>query len=234
MFEAARPRGSSPSRSAGRWSPSECPSLRDSAAQATRRRGCASHWKSGFSDRSRSWRAGRSRRWAARSARRCWRCSRFGRAGWSTSTRSSTACGGRSSRPLRATRCITTSPGCAPRSAGVDRRLRGRLRAGERARGCGALRGAARGDARRAARRRRPCRGGCRRAALALWRGPALQGLTGTAWFGAEARRLEALRVDALEERFEAALALGEHRELVPALARRSRTTPSASGCGGS
>ena len=54
--------------------------------------------------------------------------------------------------------------------------------------------------------------------ALALWRGPALQGLTGTAWFSAEARRLEALRVDALEEQFEAALALGEHRELVPAL----------------
>src|SRR6185437_11224482 len=35
---------------------------------------------------------------------------------------------------------------------------------------------------------------------LALWRGPALQGLTGTAWFSAEARRLEALKVDSLEE----------------------------------
>ena len=54
--------------------------------------------------------------------------------------------------------------------------------------------------------------------ALALWRGPALQGLTGTAWFGAEARRLETLRVDALEEHFEVRLALGEHRELAPAL----------------
>ena len=54
--------------------------------------------------------------------------------------------------------------------------------------------------------------------ALALWRGPALQGLTETEWLGAEARRLEALRVDALEERFDAALALGEHRELVSAL----------------
>jgi predicted ATPase/DNA-binding SARP family transcriptional activator len=54
--------------------------------------------------------------------------------------------------------------------------------------------------------------------ALALWRGPALQGLTGTAWFSAEARRLETLRVDALEERFEVALALGEHRELASAL----------------
>jgi predicted ATPase/DNA-binding SARP family transcriptional activator len=54
--------------------------------------------------------------------------------------------------------------------------------------------------------------------ALALWRGPALQGLTETAWFSAEARRLEALRVDALEEQFEVALALGEHRELTPAI----------------
>jgi predicted ATPase/DNA-binding SARP family transcriptional activator len=54
--------------------------------------------------------------------------------------------------------------------------------------------------------------------ALGLWRGPALQGLAGTAWFDAEARRLEALRVDALEERFEVALALGEHRELIPEL----------------
>ena len=55
-------------------------------------------------------------------------------------------------------------------------------------------------------------------AALALWRGPALQGLTGTAWFSAEARRLETLHVDALEEDFEVRLALGEHRELTPAL----------------
>ena len=54
--------------------------------------------------------------------------------------------------------------------------------------------------------------------ALALWRGSALQGLTGTAWFSAEARRLETLRVDALEEDFEVRLALGEHRELAPAL----------------
>ncbi len=54
--------------------------------------------------------------------------------------------------------------------------------------------------------------------ALSLWRGPALHGLTETPWFEAEARRLEALRVDALEEQFEAALALGEHREIVSAL----------------
>jgi predicted ATPase/DNA-binding SARP family transcriptional activator len=55
-------------------------------------------------------------------------------------------------------------------------------------------------------------------AGLALWRGPALQGLGGTTWFGAEARRLETLRVDALEEHFEVRLALGEHRELVSEL----------------
>ena len=54
--------------------------------------------------------------------------------------------------------------------------------------------------------------------ALALWRGPALQGLTGAEWFSAEARRLETLHVDALEEDFEVRLALGEHRELTPAL----------------
>jgi predicted ATPase/DNA-binding SARP family transcriptional activator len=63
-------------------------------------------------------------------------------------------------------------------------------------------------------------RGGaeCIELALALWRGRALQGLPETDWLGSEARRLEALRVDALEEGFEAALALGEHRELVSAL----------------
>lgn len=54
--------------------------------------------------------------------------------------------------------------------------------------------------------------------ALALWRGPALQGLTDTDWFRVEAQRLESLRVDALEEQFEAALALGEHHEILSAL----------------
>ncbi|HUO71182.1 MAG TPA: BTAD domain-containing putative transcriptional regulator [Solirubrobacteraceae bacterium] len=54
--------------------------------------------------------------------------------------------------------------------------------------------------------------------ALGLWRGQALHGLTDSAWFSAEARRLEGLRVDALEEQFEAALALGEHREIGSAL----------------
>ena len=53
---------------------------------------------------------------------------------------------------------------------------------------------------------------------LALWRGPALQGLPDTHALSAAAGRLEELRIDALEERFEAALALGEHREIVSEL----------------
>ena len=99
-----------------------------------------------------------------------------------------------------------------------DRRLRGRLRAERGERG--------RDPASRSCWRRRAPR--CATAtlsgadavdaALALWRGPALQGLAATTWFGHEARRLETLRVDALEEQFEAALALGEHRELIPQL----------------
>jgi DNA-binding SARP family transcriptional activator len=54
--------------------------------------------------------------------------------------------------------------------------------------------------------------------ALGLWRGPALQGLPETIWVRAEADRLEELRIDALEERFESALALGEHREIISEL----------------
>ena len=54
--------------------------------------------------------------------------------------------------------------------------------------------------------------------ALALWRGPALQGLPDTSWLRAEAGRLEALRLDGLEEQFDAALALGEHREAAAAI----------------
>jgi predicted ATPase len=62
--------------------------------------------------------------------------------------------------------------------------------------------------------------------ALGLWRGPALQGLTDGRWFSGEARRLEALRVDALEEQFEAALALGEHREIVSELRAAVEESP--------
>lgn len=54
--------------------------------------------------------------------------------------------------------------------------------------------------------------------ATGLWRGAALSGLPDTEWFDAQAGRLEALRVDALEERFEVAIALGDHRDLAPAI----------------
>ena len=56
--------------------------------------------------------------------------------------------------------------------------------------------------------------------ALALWRGRPLQGLPDSPWVGAEAARLEALRTDALEEQFEAALALGKHTEVVGRIRR--------------
>jgi predicted ATPase/DNA-binding SARP family transcriptional activator len=53
------------------------------------------------------------------------------------------------------------------------------------------------------------------RDALALWRGPPLADLRYEAWAQAEIRRLEELRVAALEERIEAELALGEHGRLI-------------------
>jgi DNA-binding SARP family transcriptional activator/ABC-type transport system substrate-binding protein len=55
------------------------------------------------------------------------------------------------------------------------------------------------------------------REALALWRGPALAGLTSDA-LRREAAGLEELRLQVLEDRFEADLACGRHRELVPEL----------------
>jgi DNA-binding SARP family transcriptional activator len=62
--------------------------------------------------------------------------------------------------------------------------------------------------------------------ALAFWRGRALEGLPETSWVGAEAGRLEGLRIDALEERFEPALELGEHRESVSELQRAIHENP--------
>jgi DNA-binding SARP family transcriptional activator len=52
------------------------------------------------------------------------------------------------------------------------------------------------------------------RAALALWRGPALAGFEGTEALAADAHRLDELRLDTLERRFAAELALGRHHEL--------------------
>jgi DNA-binding SARP family transcriptional activator len=62
--------------------------------------------------------------------------------------------------------------------------------------------------------------------ALSLWRGTALEGLADTDSIRAEAARLEELRIDALEERFEAALELGEHREIVSELQLAVRERP--------
>jgi DNA-binding SARP family transcriptional activator len=53
---------------------------------------------------------------------------------------------------------------------------------------------------------------------LALWRGPPLADLAYETALQAEAARLEELRLEALEERIEADLALSRHRELVPEL----------------
>ncbi|TYB52730.1 tetratricopeptide repeat protein [Nonomuraea sp. PA05] len=50
--------------------------------------------------------------------------------------------------------------------------------------------------------------------ALALWRGPALADFAGAAFAGLAIARLEEARLDALEERAEARLELGEHRVL--------------------
>src|SRR6266545_4164630 len=52
-------------------------------------------------------------------------------------------------------------------------------------------------------------------AALALWRGRALADLDSTALAHAESLRLEELRLSALEDKFEAELALGHHAETV-------------------
>jgi YVTN family beta-propeller protein len=56
------------------------------------------------------------------------------------------------------------------------------------------------------------------RAALGLWRGPALADFTYEPFAQTEIARLEELRLVALEERIDADLALGRHVELVPEL----------------
>jgi DNA-binding SARP family transcriptional activator len=54
--------------------------------------------------------------------------------------------------------------------------------------------------------------------ALALWRGPPLGGLGEPPFAAVEAARLEELRLAALEDRFDASLALGRHAQAVPEL----------------
>ena len=58
------------------------------------------------------------------------------------------------------------------------------------------------------------------RAALRLWRGPALADLVDDAASQGEIRRLEELRLAALEDRLEGELTLGRHMDLVPELRR--------------
>ncbi|MFY9579512.1 MAG: BTAD domain-containing putative transcriptional regulator [Gaiellaceae bacterium] len=64
------------------------------------------------------------------------------------------------------------------------------------------------------------------REALSLWRGPPLPELRYADIAQPEIARLESLRHVALEERFEADLALGRHRELVPELERLVAAEP--------
>ncbi|GAA4575706.1 BTAD domain-containing putative transcriptional regulator [Planotetraspora kaengkrachanensis] len=54
--------------------------------------------------------------------------------------------------------------------------------------------------------------------ALALWRGPALADIGSAPFAAAQVTRLEESRLAATEDRMEAGLALGEHRDLVPRL----------------
>jgi predicted ATPase/DNA-binding SARP family transcriptional activator len=61
---------------------------------------------------------------------------------------------------------------------------------------------------------------------LSLWRGPALLGLPQSTWATAEATRLDALRLDALEVQFEAALALGEHADVGVAIRKALEESP--------
>ena len=64
------------------------------------------------------------------------------------------------------------------------------------------------------------------REALALWRGPALADLAHEPFAQAEIRRLEQLRLVALERRLDADLALGGSAELVPELEALVRESP--------
>ena len=64
------------------------------------------------------------------------------------------------------------------------------------------------------------------RDALALWRGEAFDDLVAYPFAAAEASRLDSLRLDALEDRFEADLACGRHAEIVAELERLATQYP--------
>jgi DNA-binding SARP family transcriptional activator/tetratricopeptide (TPR) repeat protein len=64
------------------------------------------------------------------------------------------------------------------------------------------------------------------RAALELWRGEVLGGVTGLPWLEEEANRLEHLRMRATHSLVGSRLELGEHRELLPELEQLVRDHP--------
>ena len=66
---------------------------------------------------------------------------------------------------------------------------------------------------------------GAARQALALWRGGVLDDVADEPFAAAEIRRLDELRLNALEEAIEADLAEGRHRELVAELEALWRTS---------
>ena len=101
-----------------------------------------------------------------------------------------------------------------------DRHARARVRAAGRAR------------RRRRGRFERLVARGAPREALALWRGPPLDDVADEPFAAAEIRRLEELRLAALELAIELDLAAGRHREVVGELeAPRASPSRCASGC---
>ncbi len=62
--------------------------------------------------------------------------------------------------------------------------------------------------------------------ALSLWRGPALLGFEGEDWAMPESARLERLRLDALEDRIEADLDAGLHREVLGEIEQLTKEHP--------
>ena len=64
------------------------------------------------------------------------------------------------------------------------------------------------------------------RSALDLWRGPPLADLAGEEFTQGEIRRLDELRLDALEERIAADIELGHHREVLGELEALTAAAP--------
>jgi DNA-binding SARP family transcriptional activator len=64
------------------------------------------------------------------------------------------------------------------------------------------------------------------RAALELWRGPSLADLADLEWFGQQADRLEALRLQVRRALLEARMAAGEHAQVLPELERLAEDHP--------